>query len=1221
MSEQRIPWRHQVPGMTEFSSISHNQNSYTIACKNVQRSRIPSEWFSLLDHSIVLATEISLRDQDFARFSRDILHPRSEYKFRWTGPSYDCNIKDEKVLLSKRAAVLYNPELVSVKRGSHNRLSNLLPSHIRQFVADILTTPTSNQRWLIISIYLPSSQPITQIEILTEIERVIPIYKRKNSMTNDLGIIFGGDFNMVLDNDLDSMSAGYPTPQRVQLPLRTLIRTNDLKDIYRHTFPNARHGTNRAGAYASRRIDRIYVSPLILHNLVSLGERKEPMLTSTHVTVLTRFICDKECPLKIGTRRFMADTLLYRNKTTMKNFSAPKFKNWDAQIDYIQHTMRNAAHAAQARKRKGLEPIDKELLKVRNFHKHINHHIKGMSFPAPVFTTLETEQESGQPTGEFVHTTAEILESAYTFWRMRMQKPKSSDPQLIRTYLQQWPKVITPEEAEKLDKPFTIDELETELTICKEGTPGEDGIPYSFWRHTWEAHGPQLTQVANALMEGQIPRHMSDVLITLLPKKKQSTNIRDFRPISLTNTSLRIICRAINSRLLATADNLIGKYQTGFIPQRRIHQNIAQFKELVRIWRESPEGGWSNSWRKGSPFLHVFNPDSCSISMIDFEKAFDSISHEYIETMLIHTGIPNGLRTAIMTILTNQYASIYINRTKSKRFPLSRGTMQGNPFSPFIFILCIEPLLYLLNTHIRGFQLEHTLGIRQQIKVSAFADDLTIFMGGTHDCHLVQLILQEFCRASNSSVNKKKSLVITRNDEEGNHPILKFPTKPYRNVDIKYLGFPLQKLDWMAEIEKLMGILNSSNIRGLGLTHRAHAINTFLFSKLYYRDLHSPMDNTAILELKKQVTQLFPYVSEEKIFARIEHGGFGVIDIKLQLEGLRAGVVYKVLTEKDDWYFIFFRANLQLASLLVHTNTVQKKYFSKGRAQETYMWWGYLMNLNDYNPWKHPRSYNTPTTARALREIPKLNLDYLKPYTQILLSLLGEDTFDCTSIYDWHTYVRPYGAIQVKNVTQIAELVTEPWEKQPSTRLRQIGFGPSLFKSRSKQTKVTHPVYVTSNNIKQIAGQRSWVSFWLKLKKRAFSSTHPLDYLHLFHIGNDFATLAPSVACPLCATPWPSSTTPVNDKAKHMYFECSISHVIWEQCQLPEIPTPAILIGNPDSNLDKLDKFCYFIRILLKNRRPPKGNSAAPSSSLPGLTPDSTRRNVSFFKPYYQKRY
>ena len=145
---------------------------------------------------------------------------------------------------------------------------------------------------------------------------------------------------------------------------------------------------------------------------------------------------------------------------------------------------------------------------------------------------------------------------------------------------------------------------------------------------------------------------------------------------------------------------------------------------------------------------------------IDLEKAYDRIEWNFIREMLLKFNFPIKLMDLIMSCVSSVSTSLLINGGCLDSFFPSRGIRQGDPLSPYLFILCMEYLGHLieekcaakvwnpLKTSRNGPSFSHLF----------FANDMVLFVeADTENCLAINEALQEFCAKSGQKVSEAKS--------------------------------------------------------------------------------------------------------------------------------------------------------------------------------------------------------------------------------------------------------------------------------------------------------------------------------------------------------------------------------------------------------------------------------------------------------------------------------
>lgn len=147
----------------------------------------------------------------------------------------------------------------------------------------------------------------------------------------------------------------------------------------------------------------------------------------------------------------------------------------------------------------------------------------------------------------------------------------------------------------------------------------------------------------------------------------------------------------------------------------------------------------------------------------DLEKEYDRLRWSFIEETLKLMGLPRTLTETIMCCVSSSSMQILWNGSPSKPFKPSRGVRQGDPLSPYLFVLCMERLNHIIQTKVSCNLWKPIRCSRRGPNLSNlfFADDLILFVEATLEkASVVKNCLDEFCVVSGEKVSLHKSSVL-----------------------------------------------------------------------------------------------------------------------------------------------------------------------------------------------------------------------------------------------------------------------------------------------------------------------------------------------------------------------------------------------------------------------------------------------------------------------------
>ena len=447
-----------------------------------------------------------------------------------------------------------------------------------------------------------------------------------------------------------------------------------------------------------------------------------------------------------------------------------------------------------------------------------------------------------------------------------------------------------------LEQDITLEELASVLKKSRNNsTPGSSGFSYGFYKFFWLQLGPFILKAAHYSFNiGKLPSSQTVGIISLIPKGEKPKEFLDsWRPITLQNSIYKLISGVIAQRINTVLPTIIHTDQCGFVPGRYIGDCIRTTYDVIEYAKCNNKTGL--------------------LLLIDFKKAFDSISFKFIESTLDYFGFGNNYKKWINILLNNFKACINHAGNISSLFNILRGCRQGDPIAAALFILSIEILCIKLrsSTDIRCFKIEEL-----NILLSLYADDCSIFLE-YHEDSLKNTIhmLNDFYKTSGLQIQVSKTQCVCF----GNVPInnILCPELGLRwNQDFKLLGVnfngTLNDMDsnFDLKINEIKSVINKWQYRFISPIGRACLAKTLLLSKLAHLAFVLPMISNNKIKQIENLIYNFIWQGKEKV-ARIDSkhseikGGLNFPDVQSSWNSYKFSWFRRLAKSKTSWSKIF----------------------------------------------------------------------------------------------------------------------------------------------------------------------------------------------------------------------------------------------------------------------------------------------------------------------------
>ena len=353
-------------------------------------------------------------------------------------------------------------------------------------------------------------------------------------------------------------------------------------------------------------------------------------------------------------------------------------------------------------------------------------------------------------------------------------------------------------------------------------SPGIDGLPIEFYKTFWDLIGTFLMSVYNESYRlSELPYSMNRSVISLLYKKGEKNDIKNYRPISLTNTDYKILTHIITNRLHIVLNSIINIEQTAYVKKRYIGENIRLIEDLVNIGIEKEIDGL--------------------ITFLDFEKAFDSIEWNFVEQTLIELNFGKTITSWFKTIYKNPITQIKNNGWFTNNIFPKRGLKQGCPLSAILFIIAIEPLCEKLRTNkkVEGINLQKLCNGKNEkiVKTMQYADDIVLTLKNEEALKESLYILEKFKQQAGLKINYNKSEIIPLGKFKNEIHLQNIKTSSnvrYLGINIGYDNETVIQENWSKKLIKLSNLLELWKKRKLSMFGKIVVLKTLAISKLIF---------------------------------------------------------------------------------------------------------------------------------------------------------------------------------------------------------------------------------------------------------------------------------------------------------------------------------------------------------------------------------------------------
>lgn len=441
------------------------------------------------------------------------------------------------------------------------------------------------------------------------------------------------------------------------------------------------------------------------------------------------------------------------------------------------------------------------------------------------------------------------------------------------------------QEHQMTDTQVTREDLQYALkNLANWKAPGRDGVQ-NFWYKNFTNIHIYLAHIINELIQGHItiPNFLTEGLTYLIPKSSNTKDPSQYRPITCLPTLYKIISSIICNKIYTylECNNILSDEQKG------CKKGAMGCKEQIITDSVIMENA-----RKQKRNLFM--------TYVDYEKAFDSIPHDWlIKTLLIY-GINNNLTQFLKTSMKQWKTRLILNTEptsiQTDDISIRRGIFQGDSLSALWFCLALNPLSFILNNTTYGY----TIRIHNEQRLFThllYMDDLKLYASNESQLKSVLKIVNEvsenigmkFGLKKCQTVNIKKGILIQDKEPmniKDNIKISAMSQEPYKYLGVLQTNKVEHKHIKEMLIKELMNRLHSILRTKLKSRNIVMALNTYVIPAISYSFGIINWSQTDLEHINTKIRTALtihkmhhPRACIERVNIERERGGRGIIDV------------------------------------------------------------------------------------------------------------------------------------------------------------------------------------------------------------------------------------------------------------------------------------------------------------------------------------------------------